>query len=160
MNVQKDAVVTIEYTLTDELGNVLDTSKGDEPLTYLHGNGNLIAGLEAALEGKSAGETFKISLPPNQAYGEWQKEKLVNVDRAQFQGVDELQVGMQFTASDGVNNHVVTVAQIEGNNVTVDLNHPLAGKTLNFDVAIVDVRAATEEELLHGHVHGAGGHHH
>jgi FKBP-type peptidyl-prolyl cis-trans isomerase SlyD len=159
MNVQKDAVVTIEYTLTDELGTVLDTSKGDEPLSYLHGNGNLIAGLEAALEGKTAGESLKVSIPPAQAYGEWQKEKVISVDRGQFQGVEELQVGMQFTASDGVNDHLVTVTKIEGNNVTVDLNHPLAGRTLNFDVSVLNVRAATEEELQHGHVHGPGGHH-
>ncbi|HWP81515.1 MAG TPA: peptidylprolyl isomerase [Bacteroidota bacterium] len=159
MKIQKDKVVTIDYTLTDELGTLLDTSKGQEPLVYLHGNGNLISGLENALEGKSSGENLKVSIPPAQAYGEWDKNKLVEVPKSQFVGVDELKVGMQFSAKSSAGEQVVTVAKIEGDKVTIDANHPLAGKTLNFDVSVVDVRDATSEELSHGHVHGPGGAH-
>jgi FKBP-type peptidyl-prolyl cis-trans isomerase SlyD len=160
MNIQKNAVVTIDYTLTDEKGTILDSSKGEEPLSYLHGNGNIINGLETALEGKSVGEAFQVSIPPEQAYGEWEKEKLMEVEKSQFGKVSDLKVGMQFSASDGENDHLVTVTKIEGKKVTVDSNHPLAGKTLDFDVTVVNVREATKEELSHGHIHGDGGHHH
>lgn len=160
MKIQKDLVVTIDYTLTDDKGAVLDASKGQEPLSYLHGNANLINGLETALEGKSVGETFNVSIPPAQAYGEWDREKLMEVEKSQFGKMGDLKVGMQFNASDGENDHLVTVTKIEGKKVTVDSNHPLAGKTLNFDVIVVKVREATKEELSHGHIHGDGGHHH
>lgn len=159
MKIAKDAVVTIDYTLTDEHGKVLDSSIGQEPLTYLHGAGNLIPGLESQLEGKSKGDEVKISVPPAEAYGDRDERKVLTVAREQFSGVDKLEVGMQFTAGGGQGEYIVTVTRIEGDTVTVDANHPLAGRTLNFDVRVVDVRNATPDELSHGHVHGPGGHH-
>jgi FKBP-type peptidyl-prolyl cis-trans isomerase SlyD len=159
MKIAKDAVVTIDYTLTDNDGHVIDSSKGQEPLTYLHGAGNIIPGLETKLEGKSSGESVKVSVPPAEAYGEWEKEKVVEVTKSQFSGVDKLEVGMQFEVEGDKHAQLVTITKIEGEQVTIDSNHPLAGKTLNFDVTVVNVRAATPDELSHGHVHGPSGHH-
>jgi FKBP-type peptidyl-prolyl cis-trans isomerase SlyD len=160
MKIEKDKVVSIEYTLRDDGGNVLDSSDGREPLAYLHGNGNLIPGLESQLEGRAANEALKVSIPPAEGYGEFDAAQIVSVPRDQFAGVADLAVGMQFTASGPEGERVVTVTKIESDTITVDGNHPLAGQTLNFDVKIVDVREATADELSHGHVHGAGGHHH
>lgn len=160
MQIANDVVVSIEYTLTDDQGTVIDSSVGGEPLTYLHGAGNIIPGLEGALEGKKVGDSFKVSVTPAEGYGEKDDGLLQVVPRGMFQGVDQMEVGMQFHAQTDHGMQVITVAGVEGDNVTVDGNHPLAGQNLNFDVKVVDVRAATGEELEHGHVHGAGGHHH
>lgn len=160
MKIEKNKVVSIEYTLRDDSGAVLDSSEGNDPLAYLHGNGNLIPGLESQLDGKSENESLKVSVAPADGYGEFDDAQIVNVPKSQFTGVDDLAVGMQFTASGPEGQKIVTVKSIENDTVTVDGNHALAGKTLNFDVKIVGVRDATPEELSHGHVHGAGGHHH
>jgi FKBP-type peptidyl-prolyl cis-trans isomerase SlyD len=160
MKIEKDKVVSIEYTLRDDKGEVLDTSEGREPLAYLHGNGNLIPGLESQLEGRSANESLKVAVAPADGYGEFDQAQIVDVPRSQFTGVADLAVGMQFTASGPEGQRIVTVTKVGLETVTVDGNHPLAGQTLNFDVKIVDVREATADELSHGHVHGAGGHHH
>lgn len=160
MQIANDVVVSIEYTLTDDQGTVIDSSVGGEPLTYLHGAGNIIPGLEGALEGKKVGDSFKVSVPPAEGYGEKDEGLLQVVPRGMFQGVDQVEVGMQFHAQTDHGMQVITVAGVEGDNVTVDGNHPLAGQNLNFDVKVVDVRVASSEELEHGHVHGAGGHHH
>jgi FKBP-type peptidyl-prolyl cis-trans isomerase SlyD len=160
MQIEKNAVVTIDYTLTDGSGKVIDTSKGKQPLAYLHGGGNLIPGLERALEGKKAGDNLKVTIAPEDAYG-MRDEKLVQVvPSSAFQGVPELKPGMQFRSQSQQGSTVVTVTKVEGDNVTVDANHPLAGMALSFDVDIKDIRQATKEELEHGHVHGPGGHHH
>lgn len=160
MHISKDKVVSIEYTLRDDNGDILDSSEGREPLAYLHGNGNLIPGLESQLEGKSENDSLKVSVHPKDGYGEFDASQIVAVPRSEFSGVDHLDVGMQFTASGPDGQRVVTITKIENDVVTVDGNHPLAGQTLNFDVKIVGVREATADELSHGHVHGAGGHHH
>lgn len=160
MQIANNVVASIEYTLTDDQGTVIDSSAGGEPLAYLHGAGNIIPGLEDALEGKKVGDSFKISIPPAEGYGEKNDALLQVVPRSMFQGVDQVEVGMQFHAQTDYGMQVITVAKVEGDNVTVDGNHPLAGQTLNFDVKVVEVRAATSEELEHGHVHGPGGHHH
>ncbi len=160
MIISKDKVVSIEYTLRDDKGNILDSSDGHEPLAYLHGNGNLVPGLESQLEGRSANDSLKVSVAPADGYGVFEASQIVNVPRSQFTGVTDLSVGMQFTASGPDGDRIVTVTKIENDIVTVDGNHPLAGQTLNFDVKIVGVRDATAEEMSHGHVHGAGGHHH
>lgn len=160
MQIANDVVASIEYTLTDDQGNVIDSSVGGEPLAYLHGAGNIIPGLESALEGKTVGDSFKISVPPAEGYGEKDDGLLQVVPRSMFRGVDQVEVGMQFHAQTDYGMQVITVAKVEGDNVTVDGNHPLAGQNLNFDVKVVEVRAATSEELEHGHVHGPGGHHH
>jgi FKBP-type peptidyl-prolyl cis-trans isomerase SlyD len=160
MKIAKNSVVTINYTLKDEGGEVLDTSRGREPLSYIQGLGNIIPGLESSLDGRSAGDKFKVSVQPSDAYGERDEKRVVKVDRDQFEGVDELQVGMQFRAEGGSGgSQIVTVTAVENDTVTIDANHPLAGKTLNFDVEVVRVREATPDEISHGHVHGPGGAH-
>jgi len=160
MQIVKHKVVTIDYTLTDEEGKVLDTSKDSEPLCYIQGIGNLIPGLETALEGKQAGDALNVSVPPEQGYGERDDKLLVSVPRERFDEAGNVEVGMRFQAPTESGMRVVTVVGIEEENVTVDANHPLAGETLNFDVKVVEVRDATEEEIGHGHVHGPGGHEH
>ena len=154
-------VVAIDYTLTNEAGEVIDSSAGAEPLVYLHGAGNIIAGLEKALLGKAVGDELDVSIEPEEAYGEYSAELISTIGREMFEGVDELQVGMQFHASapDG-GMQIVTIRDIDGDEVTIDGNHPLAGQQLNFKVKIATVRAASEEEIAHGHVHGEGGHQH
>ncbi|SEO67672.1 FKBP-type peptidyl-prolyl cis-trans isomerase [Aquisalimonas asiatica] len=153
MQIAKDKVVAIDYTLKDDDGSVLDTSEGKEPLAYLHGSGNIIPGLEKALEGKAEGEEVSVNIPPEEAYGERREDLTQVVPRNMFQGVDELQVGMQFQAQSEGGEQIVTIAAIEGDDVTVDANHPMAGVPLNFDVKVVEVRDATEEEKEHGHAH-------
>jgi len=159
MQVAKNKVVSIDYTLKDDAGEVIDSSEGFEPLFYLHGFDNIVPGLEKALEGKAAGDQVQVSVSPAEGYGERDDSLQQVVPRQAFQGVDDLEVGMQFRAESDEGQQIVTVAAIEGDEVTVDGNHPLAGETLNFDVTIVEVRDATAEEIEHGHVHGPGGHH-
>lgn len=160
MQIARHTVVTIDYTLTDDDGNVIDTSKGHQPLTYIHGVGAIIPGLEQALEGKAAGDQLNVTIEPAHGYGERHEAltQVVPIDR--FEGVDSLEVGMQFQAETENGVHVVTVTNIDGGNVTIDANHPLAGQNLTFDVAVREVRPASAEEISHGHVHGPGGHHH
>lgn len=147
-------VVSMHYTLTDNEGNVLDSSEGAEPLTYLHGAGNIIPGLEQALVGKVAGDSQQVKVEPEEAYGEVIQELIQTIDKAAFQGVDSVEVGMSFEAQtqEGSVEHVVVTA-VNGDEVTIDANHPLAGVALTFDVEIVSVREASEEEIAHGHVH-------
>jgi len=160
MNISPNKVVCIHYTLRDEAGTVLDSSSGRAPLAYLHGRGNLVPGLEAALEGKSAGTSFEVAVAPEQGYG-IRDERLVQiVPRTKFGDAAEITPGMQFKANGSGGTRVVTVMRVERDLVTVDANHPLAGKTLYFQVEITEIRRATREELTHGHVHGPGGHHH
>ena len=153
MQVSKDTVVAIDYTLKDEDGSVLDTSEGKEPLSYLHGSGNIIPGLEKALEGKDQGEEVSVRIPPEEAYGERRDDLTQVVPRNLFQGVDELQVGMQFQAQAEGGEQIVTITGIDGDDVTVDANHPMAGVPLNFEVKVVEVREASSEEIEHGHAH-------
>lgn len=160
MKIENEKVVSINYTLRNDQGEILDTSDGHEPLAYIHGMGNIVPGLESQLNGKSVGDSLKISVAPVDGYGEYDLAQVVQVSRSQFEGVPELKVGMQFTASSPEGNQVVTITNINNDTVTVDGNHPLAGKTLHFDITVVDVRNASADELSHGHVHGAGGHHH
>ncbi|MFZ5561045.1 MAG: FKBP-type peptidyl-prolyl cis-trans isomerase [Pseudomonadota bacterium] len=160
MQIANNVVASIEYTLTDDQGTVIDSSVGGEPLSYLHGAGNIVPGLEDALAGKKVGDSFKVSIPPAEGYGEKNDALLQVVPRSMFHGVDQVEAGMQFHAQTDYGMQVITVTQVEGDNVTVDGNHPLAGQTLNFDVKVLEVRAASEAELEHGHVHGPGGHHH
>ncbi|HMN47181.1 MAG TPA: peptidylprolyl isomerase [Povalibacter sp.] len=160
MQVAQNAVVSIHYTLTNDKGETLDSSAGGDPLTYLHGNGNLIPGLESQLEGKQAGDKLQAKVAAADAYGVYDKALIQKVPRRSFRGVADVQVGMQFQVQSNAGPRMVTVTQIQGDMVTVDGNHALAGQDLTFDVEITDVREATEEEISHGHVHGPGGHHH
>jgi len=160
MQIAEKTVVSIHYTLTNTDGETLDSSVGQDPLVYLHGANNIIAGLEAALLGKTVGDSLQVSVEPGEGYGELREELVQEVDRSAFQGVDEIDVGMQFMAQTPWGEQPVTVVKVEGDNITLDGNHPLAGQVLNFDVEVVEIREASAEELDHGHVHGAGGHHH
>ena len=161
MLIAANKAVSIDYTLTNDAGEVIDSSAGGAPMVYLHGAGNIIAGLEKALEGKTAGDELSVAVEPEDAYGEYSAELVAVLGRDMFEGVDELEVGMQFHASgpDG-SMQVVTIRDLDGNEVTVDGNHPLAGQRLNFQVKVVNVREANAEELAHGHIHGEGGHQH
>ena len=160
MKVAGQKVVAIRYTLKGDGGEVLDASVDGEPLVYLHGFGNIIPGLEAALEGKSAGDKVSVTVTPEQGYGLRDEGLVQSVARSAFPGVDELAPGMRFQAGGPQGTRVVVITQVAKDLVTVDANHPLAGQTLHFEVELATVRDATREELEHGHVHGAGGHHH
>ncbi|MHB1531605.1 FKBP-type peptidyl-prolyl cis-trans isomerase [Acidithiobacillus sp.] len=155
MIIAKDKVVTIDYTLTDEEGELIDSSEGEEPLIYLHGHHGIIPGLENALAGHRAGDKVQVSIPPEEGYGDWEEDLVEVVGVEDFDDPEELEVGMQFETMTEEGSKMATVIDIEGDDVTVDLNHPLAGMTLNFDVTVLGVRDATTEELAHGHVHGA-----
>ena len=161
MVVAQDKVVLIHYTLTNDTGKVLDSSSGGEPLAYIHGQGNLISGLEKALEGKQAGDKLNVDIAPADGYGVRDPALVQRVPMRAFGNAKNVKLGMQFQAqsSEG-KQQVVTVTGIQGDMVTVDANHPLAGENLHFDVEISDIREASQEELEHGHVHGPGGHHH
>ncbi len=161
MTIKNNSAVSFHYTLTDDDGQRLDSSAGKEPLAYLHGSGNIIPGLENALEGKNVGDSMVVAVTAAEGYGEVQPDLIQEVPRESFQGVDDIEVGMQFEAQTGNGDSVpVTVKTVTDEFVTVDGNHPLAGNNLNFDVSIESVRDATQEELNHGHVHGPGGHDH
>ncbi|RFA25841.1 peptidylprolyl isomerase [Alkalilimnicola ehrlichii] len=155
MQIAKDKVVSIEYSLKDDEGTLLDTSEGRDPLAYLHGAGNIIPGLESALEGKQTGDSVDVRINPEDAYGERNDQLQQVVPKELFQGVDTLEPGMQFQAQTEAGAQIVTIKEVDGDNVTVDANHPLAGVPLNFSVNVVEVRDATAEELEHGHVHNA-----
>jgi len=150
----------MHYTLTDDQGQQLDSSIGQEPLVFLSGAQNIIDGLDKAIQGKVAGDKLNVEVAPADGYGEVHQELIQKVPHENFQGVDDIQVGMQFMAQTPGGQQPVTVIGVEEDGIMLDGNHPLAGKTLNFDVEIVDVREALAEELEHGHVHGEGGHHH
>jgi FKBP-type peptidyl-prolyl cis-trans isomerase SlyD len=150
----------IDYTLTGDDGRVIDSSDGGEPLGYVHGVGSIVPGLEKALEGKSAGESVQVKVSPGEGYGEHDPELVRVATREQFQGIPKVEVGMQFRAGSGEESMVVTVASIDGDQITLDGNHPLAGMNLNFAVKVVEVRAATKVEIEHGHPHGPDDHHH
>jgi FKBP-type peptidyl-prolyl cis-trans isomerase SlyD len=160
MQITKNAAVQIHYTLKNDAGEVLDSSEGAEPLAYLQGNGNLIPGLEQALEGKRAGDALSVTIAPEEAYGVSDASLVQDVPRSAFEGIADIEVGMQFHAESNHGPRTVTVTKVAADTVTVDGNHPLADQTLHFAVQIIDVREASSEELSHGHVHGPGGHHH
>lgn len=160
MQIAHEKVVTIDYTLSDDDGNVIDTSHGGQPLAYLHGASNIIPGLEDALTGKQAGDELQVTVEPEDGYGEHDPDMCQVVPRNLFEGVDQLDIGMNFQTMTDAGPRLVTITNIEGDDITVDGNHPLAGVTLNFHVIVRDVRDASAEELDHGHVHGPDGHHH
>lgn len=160
LKIASDTVVAFLYTLKDESGRVLDQSDV-EPMAYLHGHGQIVPGLEQELTGRTAGEKLQVRVEPAQGYGEHDAALIQKLPLEAFKGIPDLRVGMALatrTRSGGVAQ--VFVSEVGEDGVTIDGNHALAGKALFFDVEIVDVRAASEEELSHRHVHGPGGHHH
>jgi FKBP-type peptidyl-prolyl cis-trans isomerase SlyD len=160
MQIKENSVVSFHYTLTGKDGQVIDSSEGNQPLTYLHGVGQIVPGLENALLGKQAGDKMDVEVSAEEGYGEHHEFMVQQVPREAFQGVDEIEPGMQFQAQTPQGAMTVTVTAADETTVTVDGNHPLAGQPLFFAVEIVSVRDASEEEITHGHVHGEGGHHH
>ncbi len=160
MEIQNSKVASINYTLTNAENKILDTSEGREPLVYIHGKGNLIPGLEKALEGKKVGDKLKVTIQPEEAYGTRNEQLVQVIPRSSFQGVEDIQPGMQFQANVQGHTQIIVVTKVEGDNITTDANHPLAGEELTFEVEVMEVRDATEEELAHGHVHGPNGHEH
>jgi FKBP-type peptidyl-prolyl cis-trans isomerase SlyD len=160
MQIKENSVVSFHYTLTGKDGQVIDSSEGNQPLTYLHGVGQIVPGLENALLGKLAGDKMDVEVSAEEGYGEHHEFMVQQVPREAFQGVDDIEPGMQFQAQTPQGAMTVTVTAADETTVTVDGNHPLAGQPLFFAVEIVSVRDASEEEVTHGHVHGEGGHHH
>ena len=156
MEISKNKVAAIHYTLRDNDGNILDSSEGRDPLYYIHGVGNLIQGMEDSLEGKIKGDKFDIKISPERGYGDLNPQLIQEVPVEAFGG-QEVKEGMRFKTDRGT---VVRVTEVGAEKITVDANHPLAGVELNFAVEVMEVRNATEDELQHGHVHGPGGHHH
>jgi len=159
MQITNNTAVSIHYTLTTDAGEEIDSTIGGEPLVYLHGRGNIITGLEKALDNKTVGEKFNVRIEPAEAYGEFSEDKIQVVSREMFDGIDNIEVGMQFHAAVNSGSDIITVTNIEGDNITIDGNHPLAGQALTFVIDVVGVRLATKEEISHGHIHGAGCHH-
>jgi FKBP-type peptidyl-prolyl cis-trans isomerase SlyD len=149
MQIAKHSLVAIEYRLTDEEGDELDSSGEDGPLTYVHGMQEIIPGLERALEGRSAGDHFQVTVDPADAYGERLDELCLEIARDEFESPDDLEIGMQFSLTDEEEDEEMVVAVVDFNDefVVVDGNHPLAGVTLHFDVKVRDVRPATAEEI-------------
>lgn len=160
MQIGPQTVVTFHYTLQDESGNQLETSRGGEPPAYLHGANNIIPGLEKAMAGHSGGDIFSATVKPEDGYGLIQPDQIQRVPVKHLAYRGKLSPGdvVQLSTTDGM--RAVTVVKAGRHTADIDTNHPLAGKTLVFNIEVLDTRAATAEELAHGHVHGAGGHHH
>lgn len=157
MQITDGTVVSMDYALRNDEGTTIDQSQPGQPLTYLHGHKNIIPGLENELAGKSAGDQVEVRVSPEEGYGEKNPALEQVVPKERFQGIENIEVGMQFQASTEQGPVSVRVVQVGDEEVTVDGNHPLAGQHLNFNVTIQDVRAATEEEIAHGHVHQSEG---
>ena len=160
MSIAKDTVVQFHYTLKNDRGEQIESTVGAEPMAYLHGHGNIISGLEKALEGKSAGDALTVTVEPKDGYGERTETELQRIPLKHLQGARKWKPGMMAVVETDKGYRQVTLVKVGKFNADVDTNHPLAGMTLTFDVEIVEVRDATEEEKAHGHAHGVGGHHH
>lgn len=160
MNISQNTVVQFHYTLKDENGDQLEQTSGGEPVVYLHGHNNLLLGLEKALEGKSTGDNVSVTLPPEEAFGERRPDSELEVPKEHLMGASDWQPGMLAVVNTNQGQRQVKVVAVEGDKATIDTNHPLAGQTLVFDMEVVDVREASDEEKSHGHVHGPGGHEH
>lgn len=160
MQIKANTVVQFHYTLKNEAGENIESSSGGEPMAYLHGHNNVIKGLEEAMEGKAEGEEFSVTIPPEKAYGPRTETELQRIPIKHLQGAKKWRPGMMAWVETDKGSRQVTVVKVGKFNVDADVNHPLAGKTLTFDVSIASVREATEDEVAHRHAHGVGGHHH
>ncbi|GAB4380030.1 MAG: peptidylprolyl isomerase [Calditrichia bacterium] len=161
MPIQPNQVVTIHYTVKDEDGQILDTTKNQEPFSYLSGRNQILPKLEEKINEMVIGSKAETTLAPEDGYGEYREDAVQTIKRSEFPENTELKEGMRFMANTPDGRQMpLTIKEIDGDNVTIDFNHALAGKTLTFDIQLVDVRDATQEELEHGHAHGTGGHHH
>lgn len=160
MSVAKDTVVQFHYTLSEVGGEQLESTKGKDPMAYLHGHGNIISGLEKAMEGKAEGDTFSATVEPAEAYGERKDTPPQRIPLKHLQGAKKWRPGMMAWVETEQGRKQVSIVKVGKFNADCDLNHPLAGKSLTFDIEIIGVRPATAEEKSHGHAHGVGGHHH
>lgn len=156
MKIARERVALFHYTLKNDGGEILDSSEGEAPMAYLHGELNIVEGLENAMEGKEAGDKFEVTVEPAEAYGEYDESLVQPIPREQF-GDHPVEVGNQFHADTAIGPRVVTVIAVHDDQVVIDANHSLAGENLHFKVEIVEVREATKDELDHGHVHGPSG---
>jgi FKBP-type peptidyl-prolyl cis-trans isomerase SlyD len=161
MSVEMKKVITFNFTVKDKEGLVLDSSENKEPLSYLSGTNSILPKLEETLSGMIIGSKKNVKIAANDAYGEYKEEAVQTVKKEQFPQEAQLVVGARYVANspDGAQMPFV-ITDVKEDDITVDFNHPLAGKDLEFDVELVDVRDATPEEMQHGHVHGPGGHNH
>jgi FKBP-type peptidyl-prolyl cis-trans isomerase SlyD len=157
-----DAVVAMYYTLKNSEGEVLDTNRGGgEALVYMHGRQNIVPGLEKALEGKKKNDYVEVAVAPEEGYGARNEDAVQQVPLSAFPEGAPVEPGARFVARDDQGHSIPTlIVAVEGDQVTVDHNHPLAGETLHFEVTVIGIRESTDEEKAHGHVHGPGGHHH
>ncbi len=160
MQIEKGKVVLFHYWLKDDAGNDIEASEGREPMAILYGHGNIIPGLEKAMDGRSEGDRFDVVVSPGEGYGEHRADFTQRVPKKYFPNANQLVPGMPVMLQTDQGPRSVVVVKVGSSVVDVDLNHPMAGKTLHFAIEIMQVRDATEEENAHGHVHGAGGHHH
>lgn len=157
MKITDKSVVSIHYKLTNDQGEVLDSSEGNDPLVYMHGTRSIIQGLENELAGKAAGDKLDVVVQPEEGYGIVNPELIQEVPHSAFDGVEDIQPGMQFEAKNPEGHRqLITVEEIKESGVTINANHPLAGQVLHFNVSVEEVREATTEELAHGHAHGPG----
>ncbi len=159
MKISKDMVVAIHYTLINKNGDIVDSSENADPLTYLHGHGHIVPGLEEELEGKGKGEKFNVSVAPEKGYGVRNEMLVQEVSKEMF-GEQNVEEGMEFHAESDGHPIIIKVVKVDGDKITIDGNHPMAGEELLFSIDVVEIREASKEELDHGHVHGEGGHHH
>jgi FKBP-type peptidyl-prolyl cis-trans isomerase SlyD len=160
MKIANQTVVGIEYTLKDNAGGIVDSNAGGDPLLFIQGMGTLVPGLEIALNGREAGESFDVEIKAVDGYGEYDPERKRGIPRASVPQLADAKPGMMLQATGPEGVSVVTVSEVTETEIVIDGNHPMAGKDLFFSIRVTEVRAATEEEMSHGHVHGAGGHHH
>jgi len=158
MKTARNMVISLHYTLTDDAGEVLDSSEGRDPLEYLHGHGNIVPGLEKALEGTTVGHRSRVDVAPGEGYGERNPELVFEAPREHFPNDMKLEAGSRVYAEGPEGPISFSVVRLTESGAVLDANHPLAGQTLHFEVEIVGVRPATEEEISHGHVHGPHGH--
>jgi len=150
LTINENKVVTFEYTLKNDSGEILDSSENNAPITYLHGSGNIIPGLEAELEGKKVGDKFHASIEPEDGYGIRIEDFIQKIERDRLPHLPNIEIGMQLQAYDEDGMQIMTVVEISDTDITLDGNHPLAGQKLHFDVEIIDMREATEEEIEFG----------
>jgi len=160
MKIADKTVVQFHYVLKEQDGTEIESSEGNDPMAYLHGANNTLVGLEKALTGKAVGDKFSVTLQPEDAYGERQEDMIQRIPAKHLQGATKWKAGMTGVVQTEQGQRQVTVVKVGKFMVTVDVNPPLAGKVLTFDLNVVEVRAATDEEVKHGHAHGVGGHHH
>lgn len=159
LQITERTIAEFHYTLTNDADEVLDSSRDREPMRYLHGANSIVSGLEQEMEGKQAGDKFQVEVAPEDGYGPRVEQLVQNVPRSAFEGIDEIAPGMRFRAETQQGPVTVTVTEVGDEEVTVDGNHPLAGETLHFDIEVVSVREASEDEVEHGHAHDEEGGH-